>query len=35
MLQTMEYIIIISLFFAHLINKSLCVFCDREKKNLY
>ncbi|EML6501499.1 prepilin peptidase [Clostridioides difficile] len=31
----MEYIIIISLFFAHLINKSLCVFCDREKKNLY
>ncbi|TQY93120.1 prepilin peptidase, partial [Clostridioides difficile] len=25
MLQTMEYIIIISLFFAHLINKSLCV----------
>lgn len=31
----MEYIIIISLFFAHLINKSLDIFCARGKKNLY
>lgn len=31
----MEYIIIISLFFAYLINKSLYILCDGVKKNLY